>query len=87
MCWDTGEGGPFYSPNPIPLTPVPTTNSTNQVTAPGVRVHTNEGTGDVEVDAWGFHLVCRKDPKTGKTRCRTRNEWWCVCCALCVVCA
>lgn len=62
---------------------MPTTNPTQQVTAPGVRVHTNEGTGDMEVDAWGFHLVCRKDSKTGKTRCRTRNEWWCVCCVLC----
>ncbi|TFJ87435.1 hypothetical protein NSK_001766 [Nannochloropsis salina CCMP1776] len=47
------------------------------VTAPGVDIRTGgEGGGDVRVDAWGFHLVCRKEGATNKTTCGASNDWF-----------
>lgn len=54
-----------------------TDEGATHVTAPGVEVRTapKEG-GDVSVDAWGFHINCRKDPATNKTKCHTTNDWF-----------
>ena len=53
-----------------------TDEGATHVTAPGVEVRAapKEG-GDVSVDAWGFHINCRKDPATNKTKCHTTNDW------------
>ncbi len=55
---------------------VQTDNATTQVLAPGVAVNTVHETGDVNVDAWGIHVVCRKNKETGKTKCKTSSDWF-----------
>ena len=54
-----------------------TEEGATHVTAPGVEVRTapNEG-GDVSVDAWGFHVKCRKDVATNRTKCHTTSDWF-----------